>query len=51
MEILGPIPVELDVDTVQKKIHAPKRTDIEGMVALALSLAEPRAAFAASYVV
>lgn len=50
MEILGPIPVELDVDKVQKKIHAPKRTDIEGMVALALSLAEPRAAFAAAYV-
>jgi hypothetical protein len=50
MEILGPIPVELDVDKVQKKIHAPKRTDIEDMVALALSLAEPRAAFAAAYV-
>lgn len=50
MEILGPILVELDVDQVQKKIHAPKRTDIEDMVALALSLAEPRAAFAAAYV-
>ena len=50
MEILGPIRVALDVDTVQKKLHAPKRTDIEDMVALALSLAEPRAAFAAAYV-
>lgn len=50
MEILGPIRVALDVDTVQKKLHAPKRTDIEDMVAQALSLAEPRAAFAAAYV-
>lgn len=50
MEILGPIRVALDVDTVQKKLHAPKRTDIADMVVLALSLAEPRAAFAAAYV-
>jgi len=50
MEILGPIRVELDVDTVQKKLHAPKRRDVDAMVAQALSLAQPRAAFAAAYI-
>lgn len=50
MEILGPIGVELDVDTVQKKLHAPGRGDVEAMVAQALSLAQPRAAFAAAYI-
>ena len=50
MEILGPIRVELDVDTVQKKLHAPARRDVDAMVAQALSLAQPRAAFAAAYI-
>ena len=50
MEILSPIRVELDVDTVQKKLHAPGRRDVEAMVAQALSLAQPRAAFAAAYI-
>jgi hypothetical protein len=50
MEILGPIRVELDVDAVQKKLHAPGRRDVEAMVAQALSLAQPRAAFAAAYI-
>ncbi|MCU0562878.1 MAG: hypothetical protein MUE48_02875 [Desulfobacterales bacterium] len=50
MELLGPIRVELDVDTVQKKLHAPERRDVEAMVAQALSLAQPRAAFAAAYI-
>jgi hypothetical protein len=50
MEILGPIGVELDVDTVQKKLHAPGRRDVEAMVTQALFLAQPRAAFAAAYI-
>ena len=50
MEIWGPIQVELDVDAVQKKIHAPVRGDVERVVAQALSLAEPRAAFVPAYV-
>ena len=50
MEILGPIEVELDVDTVQKKLHAPGRRDVEAMVTQALFLAQPRAAFAAAYI-
>jgi hypothetical protein len=50
MEILGPIPVELDVDAVQKKIHAPRRGEVADRVAQALSLAEPCAAFTAAYI-
>ena len=50
MEILGPFKVDLDVDAVQRKIHAPVRADVERMAAQALSLAEPRAAFAPAYV-
>lgn len=50
MEILGPFKVKLDVDAVQRKIHAPVRADVERTAALALSLAEPRAAFAPAYV-
>ena len=37
-------------DSVQRKIHAPGRGTVEAMVARALSLAEPRAAFTPAYV-
>jgi hypothetical protein len=50
MEILGPFKVELNVDAVQQKIHAPVRADVERMASQALSLAEPRAAFAPVYI-
>ena len=50
MELWGPVAVELDVDAVQKKLHAPVRADVARMVKCALSLARPQAAFVPAYV-
>jgi hypothetical protein len=53
LEILENIPLELDLGEVARKLHMPKEKigeDLKGLVALARSLARPRAAYKVCYV-
>ena len=50
METIDSIPVKLGVDVVQAKLRAPGPEAVEALLSEALSLAEPKAAFAVAYI-
>lgn len=53
MEILENIPLDLDLEEVARRLHMPREKageDLKGLMALARSLARPRAAYRVGYV-
>jgi len=50
MEILGPIPIDLNLDMVQTKLRTPDRESVARLMQEALALAEARAVATVAYV-